>query len=183
MASGPITSWQIDGETMEAVADFIFFPHPIPLCKPPCRQHGWCWAPASLLGLGFEDMPDRGWLLGQPPVQFWALSLWRASVKTPCHRRWCDLLGRKSILGGCSGRGLWTPVPDPLDLVETQPLVCSPLSITTLQPSRGSGFLCGQTQGALPPLSAVSRLCNQRPYWISVSKSLLCFPPPSLPAQ
>ena len=25
MASGPITSWQIDGETMEIVADFIFF--------------------------------------------------------------------------------------------------------------------------------------------------------------
>ena len=25
MASGPITSWQIDGETMETVADFIFF--------------------------------------------------------------------------------------------------------------------------------------------------------------
>ena len=24
MASGPITSWQIDGETMEAVTDFIF---------------------------------------------------------------------------------------------------------------------------------------------------------------
>ena len=24
MASGPITSWQIDGETLEAVADFIF---------------------------------------------------------------------------------------------------------------------------------------------------------------
>ena len=24
MASGPITSWQIDGETMEAVSDFIF---------------------------------------------------------------------------------------------------------------------------------------------------------------
>ena len=24
MASGPITSWQIDRETMEAVADFIF---------------------------------------------------------------------------------------------------------------------------------------------------------------
>ena len=24
MAFGPITSWQIDGETMEAVADFIF---------------------------------------------------------------------------------------------------------------------------------------------------------------
>ena len=24
MASGPITSWQIDGETMETVVDFIF---------------------------------------------------------------------------------------------------------------------------------------------------------------
>ena len=24
MTSGPITSWQIDGETMEAVTDFIF---------------------------------------------------------------------------------------------------------------------------------------------------------------
>ena len=31
MASGPITSWQIDGETMEAVSDFIL------------------WAPKSLL--------------------------------------------------------------------------------------------------------------------------------------
>ena len=25
MASGPITSWQIDGETMETVTDFIYF--------------------------------------------------------------------------------------------------------------------------------------------------------------
>ena len=25
MASGPITSWQIDGETMETAADFFFF--------------------------------------------------------------------------------------------------------------------------------------------------------------
>ena len=25
MASGPITSWEIDGETMETVADFLFF--------------------------------------------------------------------------------------------------------------------------------------------------------------
>ena len=28
MASGPITSWQIDGETVETVADFIFFGAP-----------------------------------------------------------------------------------------------------------------------------------------------------------
>ena len=25
MASGPITSWALDGETVETVADFIFF--------------------------------------------------------------------------------------------------------------------------------------------------------------
>ena len=25
MASGPITSWQIDGETMETVTDYFFF--------------------------------------------------------------------------------------------------------------------------------------------------------------
>ena len=31
MASGPITSWQIDGETVETVADFIFFLAPISL--------------------------------------------------------------------------------------------------------------------------------------------------------
>ena len=32
MASGPITSWQIDGETVETVADFIF------LCDPKSLQ-------------------------------------------------------------------------------------------------------------------------------------------------
>ena len=25
MASGPITSWEVDGETVEAVSDFIFW--------------------------------------------------------------------------------------------------------------------------------------------------------------
>ena len=28
MASGPITSWQIDGETVETVSDFVFFGAP-----------------------------------------------------------------------------------------------------------------------------------------------------------
>ena len=35
MASGPITSWQIDGETMEAVTDFIFLGSKI-------TAHGTC---------------------------------------------------------------------------------------------------------------------------------------------
>ena len=30
MASSPITSWQIDGETMETVTDFIFWSSKIP---------------------------------------------------------------------------------------------------------------------------------------------------------
>jgi len=30
MASGPITSWQIDGETMETMTDFIFLGSKIP---------------------------------------------------------------------------------------------------------------------------------------------------------
>ena len=30
MASGPITSWQIDGETVETVSDFIFWGSKIP---------------------------------------------------------------------------------------------------------------------------------------------------------
>ena len=34
MASGPITSWQIDGETMKTVADFIFLGSKI-------TSHGW----------------------------------------------------------------------------------------------------------------------------------------------
>ena len=47
MASGPITSWQIDGETVETVADFTFLgskitadggcSHEIKRCKP--RKH------------------------------------------------------------------------------------------------------------------------------------------------
>ena len=28
MASGPITSWQVDGETMETVRDFVFWGAP-----------------------------------------------------------------------------------------------------------------------------------------------------------
>ena len=33
MASGPITSWQIDGETMETVSDFIFLDSKITVAK------------------------------------------------------------------------------------------------------------------------------------------------------
>ena len=42
MASCPITSWQIDGETMETVADFIFLGSKITAdcdCNPEIKKH------------------------------------------------------------------------------------------------------------------------------------------------
>ena len=42
MASGPITSWQIDGEKLEAVTDFIFSHSKITAdgdCSPEIKRH------------------------------------------------------------------------------------------------------------------------------------------------
>ena len=42
MASGPITSWEIDGETVETVADFIFLGSKIPAdgdCSHEIKRH------------------------------------------------------------------------------------------------------------------------------------------------
>ena len=42
MASGPITSWQIDGEIVETVADFIFLSSKIPTdcdCSHEIKRH------------------------------------------------------------------------------------------------------------------------------------------------
>ena len=42
MASGPSTSWEIDGETVETVADFIFFGSKITTdggCSPEIKRH------------------------------------------------------------------------------------------------------------------------------------------------
>ena len=36
MASGPITSWEIDGETVETVSDFILGGSKIRVCIPGC---------------------------------------------------------------------------------------------------------------------------------------------------
>ena len=44
MASGPITPWEIDGETVETVSDFFFFPF---------------WAPKSLqIVIGARKLKD-----------------------------------------------------------------------------------------------------------------------------
>ena len=44
MVSGPITSWQIDGETVETVADFIFLGSKITAdgdCNHEIKRHSW----------------------------------------------------------------------------------------------------------------------------------------------
>ena len=54
MASSPITSWQIDGETVETVADFIFLGSKIPSageCSHEIKRH-------SLLGWKVMTNPD-----------------------------------------------------------------------------------------------------------------------------
>ena len=44
MASSPITSWEIDGETVETVSDFIFFLFQITAdgdCSHEIKRHSW----------------------------------------------------------------------------------------------------------------------------------------------
>ena len=44
MASGPITSWEIDGETVETVSDFIFLGSKITAdgdCSHEIKRHSW----------------------------------------------------------------------------------------------------------------------------------------------
>ena len=57
MASGPITSWQIDGQTMEIVTDFIFLGSKITAeggCSHEVKRH---------LPLGRKDRTNQGSIL------------------------------------------------------------------------------------------------------------------------
>ena len=48
MASGPITSWQIDGETVETVRDFIFLGSKIPADDDCSREIKRCFLEEKL---------------------------------------------------------------------------------------------------------------------------------------
>ena len=63
MASGPITSWQIDGETVETIADFIFWGSKI-TADGDCSHEtqctmldawAWCTGTTQRDGMGRED--------------------------------------------------------------------------------------------------------------------------------
>ena len=61
MASGPITSWKVDGETMETVSDFILGGSKIPeggaWSHEIKRLTPWCWERLKMRGEG----DNRGW--------------------------------------------------------------------------------------------------------------------------
>ena len=79
MASGPITSWQIDGETMKTVSDFIFlgskitadgdYSHEIKMLAPwkksydQSRQQRHCFANKGLSSQSYGFSSSHVWML------------------------------------------------------------------------------------------------------------------------
>ena len=64
MASGPITSWEIDGETVETVADFLFQGSKITAdggCSPEIKR---CYL-YDLVGEGRVSLKSRGSIFGK----------------------------------------------------------------------------------------------------------------------
>ena len=70
MASSSITSWQIDGETMETVADFIFLDSKITM-DGDCKQES-----KRLLLLGRKVMTNLDSILKSRNITFQQRSIW-----------------------------------------------------------------------------------------------------------
>ena len=70
MASGPNTSWQIDGETMETVADFIFLDSKITM-DGDCKQES-----KRQLLLGRKVMTNLDSILKSRNITFQQRSIW-----------------------------------------------------------------------------------------------------------
>ena len=74
MASGPITSWQIDGESTETVADFIFFGSKI-IANDDCSHEI-----KRQLFLGRKAMTNLDIILNNRditlPTEVWIVKLW-----------------------------------------------------------------------------------------------------------
>ena len=80
MASGPINSWQIDGETVETVADFIFLGSKI-------TADGDCSHEIKrLLLLGRKVMSNLDSILKSRDITF----LTKVKQKTAYEIQWCD---------------------------------------------------------------------------------------------
>ena len=82
MASGPITSWQIDGKTVETVADFIF------------------WAPKSLQ-MVTEAMKLKDLLLGRKVMTNLDSILKRRDITLPTKVRLVKAMVFPVVMYGC----------------------------------------------------------------------------------
>ena len=95
MASGPITSWQIDGETMETVTDFIFLDSKITVdgdCSHEIKRHMFLGRKAmtnldSILKSRDTTLPAKVRLVKAVvfPVVMYGCEIW--TVKKAEHRR------------------------------------------------------------------------------------------------
>ena len=122
MASGPITSWQIDGETMETVTDFIFLGSKITAdsyCSHEIRRHLLLGRKAmtnldSILQSRNIILPTKVCIVKAMvfPVVMYRCESWTIK-KTECRRidafeLWCwSPLDRKIIPGSLKGNQPW----------------------------------------------------------------------------
>ena len=156
MASGPITSWQINGETMETVTDFIFLSSKITAdgdCSHEIKRHlllGWKVMTNldSILKIGYITLPTKVCLVKAMVFPLW---MWELDYKESwVQKNWC----------------FWTVVLEktlesPLDWKEIQP-VCpkgnqfyifigrtdAEAEIPILQPPDGKNWLIGKDPDA-----------------------------------
>ena len=91
MTSGPITSWQIDGETMEIVTDYIFLGSKITAdgdCSHEIKRH---------LLLGRKTMTDLDSILKNSDITLLAkVRLVKAMVCSSSHVWMCELDHKES---------------------------------------------------------------------------------------
>ena len=91
MASGPIISWEIDGETVETVSDFIFLGSKI-------TADGDC-----------SHEIKRRLLLGRKVIDVWAQKLWHMGLVTLQHVEYSQTRDRTHL--PCTGKRIlnhWT---------------------------------------------------------------------------
>ena len=91
MASGPITSWEIDGETVETVADFIFWGSKITAagdCSHEIKRHSLGFPGGSEVKASASDAGDPGLIpgLGRSPGEGNGNPLQHSCLENPMDR-------------------------------------------------------------------------------------------------
>jgi len=118
MASGPITSWQIDGETMETVADFIFWaPKSLQMVTVTMKLKDACSLKDKLCQPRQHIKKQRHYFANKgPPSQSYGFSsssvwMWELDYKKAEHQK-------NDVFELCC----WRTLESPLDCKEIQPV-------------------------------------------------------------